>query len=241
MKAKWSVLSIFFVCALLFPQSLLAQGNNTTPFPPGSGVPTPGCGSVWKGAAFEENSVWTVPKGVEVVWVTGIGGGGGGGRDGGGGGGASSSHRVPAYVGGVTSVNIVVGLGGSSNKSGGTTKFGDFIVGRGGRAGGAGGGANGAGFHGDSIEGAMTASGAGGGSARNSSGRRVSGGNASGGKGGRYYGGGGASAFGSGGDGGGGVRSNGRGWGAGGGGSWGRGSNGFLIIEWSEPMAVPQE
>ena len=221
---------------LLLSPALMGQG---TPYAATAapGESSPVCGSVWKVTTFEADGVWTVPTGVDVVWVTGVGGGGGG---------ASSSHRVPISVGGLTSVNIVIGIGGPQNRSGGNTLFGEFVVGRGGRAGGsASGGANGAGFKGNSIEGSMFASGGGGGTGYNRVQSRIrSAGNASGGSGGRagYLGGGGggASAFGSGGSGGGTYGSSGQGFGAGGGGgnkgySGGWGSKGYLIIEWSAP------
>lgn len=254
---KMKLFGLLIGVLLQLSPGLMGQG---TPYAataaPGGSPPT--CGSIWKVEAFEADAVWTVPTGVEVVWVTGVGGGGGGAPTsssfgGGGGGGASSSHRVPVSVGELTSVNIVIGLGGSQNQSGGNTLFGDFVVGRGGGPGKRhGAGTNGAGFHGDSIEGAMFASGGGGGSAYYTSRTsvvRTSGGNASGGSGGKggysrgAGGGGGASAFGRGGDGGSGSSGAGKpgqGHGAGGGGgdrhsSGGKGSNGYLLIEWSAP------
>ena len=79
-RMKWSVLSALCLCVLLFSQGDVAS-QDTLP-PPNVGdvptVPTPGCGSVWKGARFDADAVWTVPEGVEIVWVTGVGGGGGG-------------------------------------------------------------------------------------------------------------------------------------------------------------------
>ena len=172
---KMKLFGLLIGVLLLLSPGLMGQGipySSTTPAPAGASPSS--CGSIWKIKAFEADAVWTVPAGVDVVWVTGVGGGGGGasawggGRvlAGGGGGAGSSSHRAPVDVNGMTSVSIVIGLGGAADHPGGHTKFGEFVVGRGGSPGyKKDGGTNGAGFLGDSIEGGMFSSGGGGGNA----------------------------------------------------------------------------
>ncbi|WP_324814757.1 glycine-rich domain-containing protein [Pseudomonas putida] len=96
-------------------------------------------------------STWTVPAGVKKVWVTVIGGGGGGGfapaansvGSAGGGGGGLSQRLVD--LGGVTSVAVTVGAGGTgatvagdAGGTGGSSSFGTYLS----ATGGAGGGGN---------------------------------------------------------------------------------------------------
>ena len=80
MKMKLSGLLIGVL--LLLSPGLIGQKTLSPPSPGGpalSGVPTPGCGSVWKGTAFETDAVWTIPAGVGASGGSSRGGGGGGG------------------------------------------------------------------------------------------------------------------------------------------------------------------
>jgi hypothetical protein len=112
---------------------------------------------------FESSGTFTVPGGVDYVWITGCGGGGGGGLDttagdgGGGGGGAESANEYPIYLGASppATVSITIGAGGAGRSGstgigtdGAASTFGTYLTLDGGQAGttqsgGGGGGAGG--------------------------------------------------------------------------------------------------
>jgi hypothetical protein len=104
---------------------------------------------------FTSSGTWTLPTGVNMVWVTICGGGGGGGgasssgNGGGGGGGAQCFYRYPVAVSG--NVSVTVGSGGvggavdNSGGNGGNSSFGSLIAtgGNGGQPNGVGGSSGG--------------------------------------------------------------------------------------------------
>lgn len=102
------------------------------------------CTSVTYGnpVIFTSNSSYTVPSGVDKIWVLAVAGGGGGGYPGGGGGGGVLNGSMSVTPG--TNYNIVIGTGGTGRSAftttnggnGSNTTFGTFVIPGGGGGGG---------------------------------------------------------------------------------------------------------
>lgn len=88
---------------------------------------------------YTASTTWSKPDGLEYIEVWVCGGGGGGGSNagdtsdgGGGGGGCAFEHLSALELAATTSVQIIVGSGGSAQTSGGSSSFGDFLSATGG-------------------------------------------------------------------------------------------------------------
>lgn len=92
---------------------------------------------------FLSSSVFNVPPGVNLVYVTLVGGGGGGGSvtvdpvvlgdgashwGGGGGGAGAALINAPIYVTHTESINIIIGMGGNSDQNGSPSIFGNYLI-----------------------------------------------------------------------------------------------------------------